>query len=385
MPWMERKVQDERQEFVRLAMLPSANISQLCVRFGVSRPTGYKWLARYDPRQADSGLSDRSSRPRESPNKTSAAVELKVAELRAQQPAWGARKIARLLHTEHGLSVAVSTVNAILQRQGLITAQASEAAKPWQRFERGAPNELWQIDFKGDFALEQGRCHALTVLDDHSRYGLVLKAMQQQTRPLVQLALAEAFERYGLPAQINADNGPPWGAARRSPTRVSLTQLGVWLIRLGVRLTHSRPYHPQTNGKDERFHRTLNAELIQRRRLRDLPHAQAEFDAWRDVYNHRRPHEALQLATPAQRYASSPRSMPARLPSIEYPAGDWVRKVDVDGWLSFRGRAMKMGRALAGHPVAFRANPQSATAWDVYFCDVRLTTIDLATAKRPLD
>jgi transposase InsO family protein len=301
-----------------------------------------------------------------------------VLALRAEQPAWGARKLARLLALEQELQVAPSTVHAILQRHGRIEPAASAASRPWVRFERAEPNALWQIDFKGDFALAQGRCHALTVLDDHSRYSIALKALGGQTRGQVQQALGEAFERYGLPWQINADNGPPWGVGPRPRgDRKALTRLGVWLIRLGVKLTHSRPYHPQTNGKDERFHRTLAAELLSRRQLQDLAHAQREFDLWRPVYNHRRPHEALGLKPPGSRYVPSARRMPAKLPAIEYPSGDWVRQVDASGWLSFKGHGFKLSRALSGMPVAFRANDKSLTAWDVYFCDVRLATMEL--------
>lgn len=377
MPWMERKVQDQRLEFVMQAKLPGANLSELCRRHGISRPTGYKWLQRHDERAADAGLADRSSRPQASPRRSPEPLEREVLRIRGEQPAWGARKIARLLLVEQQLAVAPSTVNSILHRHGCISAAASEAAKPWTRFEREGPNELWQIDFKGDFDLDSGRCHALTVLDDHSRYSVVLKALAQQSRSDVHAALAQAFEQYGLPRQINADNGPPWGGGPRPAQRMTLTRLGVWLVRLGVRLTHSRPYHPQTNGKDERFHRTLGEELIQRRRLADLHHAQREFDAWRHVYNHRRPHEALQLQTPAQRYTHSPRSLPRKLPPIEYESGDWVRKVDVAGWTSFRGVPIKLGRALAGLPVAFRANPQDLRSWDVYFCHVLVCTVKL--------
>lgn len=377
MPWTEKSVRNQREEFVLLAGMAGANISELSRRMGISRQTAYKWLHRYQPDRADGGLGDRSRRPRSSPRRSSAQLEEAVLALRAQQPAWGGRKIARLLHTEQSLQVAPSTVTAILHRHGCISAHASQASKAWQRFEHSAPNELWQIDFKGHFALQQGRCHALTAIDDHSRYSVMLKALRQETRAEVQAALAQAFSQYGMPWRINADNGPPWGSHVRSGQRRSLTQLGVWLIRLGIDLTHSRPRHPQTNGKDERFHRTLQAEVISRHNLLDLAHAQRQFDAWRPVYNHRRPHEALQLQTPSQRYRSSPRAFPASLPPIEYQPGDWVRKVDDSGWLSFKGRPIRVGKALHGHPVAVRANPRGEHLWDVYFCHARIARLDL--------
>lgn len=370
-------MKDQREEFVRLARMAGANISEISRRFGISRQTAYKWLQRHDLNAADGALGDRSRKPHSSPTRSSAQLEDAVLALRAQQPAWGGRKIARLLLTEQGVQVAASTVTSILHRHGCISAQASQASKAWQRFEHQAPNDLWQIDFKGHFALAHGRCHALTAIDDHSRYNVVLKALRQETRADVQAALSEAFGRYGMPLRINADNGPPWGSHVRGTERRALTQLGVWLIQLGIELTHSRPRHPQTNGKDERFHRTLQAEVISRHQLRDLEHAQRQFDAWRPQYNHRRPHEALQMATPSQRYRSSQRSFPGSLPPIEYQPGDWVRKVDESGWLSFRGRAIRVGKALRGHPVALRANPQSEHHWDVYFCHARIARLDL--------
>jgi transposase InsO family protein len=379
MPWKEKSVKDQREEFVLLARAAGANISELSRRFGITRPTAYKWLDRYDCRAADGGLADRSSRPLTSPRRSAPELEQQILALRAEQSAWGARKIARVLQQEQGVQVAPSTVNSILQRNGCISQQGSQAAKPWQRFEHNAPNELWQMDFKGHFALTAGRCHALTAIDDHSRYNLVLKALKHESRPDVQKALTEAFERYGLPKRINADNGAPWGSYVRRPGRRPLTQLGVWLIRVGVDLSHSRPGHPQTNGKDERFHRTLKAELISRRHMTDLGHAQQEFDAWRHVYNHRRPHEALQLHTPSERYQSSQRTYSGALkPSqIQYLAGDWVRKVDESGWLSFKGHSVKVSRALQGYPVAFRADPSSEDAWQIYFCHCRIATVKL--------
>jgi transposase InsO family protein len=249
---------------------------------------------------------------------------------------------------------------------------------------------LWQIDFKGHFALSETptRCHALTAIDDHSRYNIILKALEQETRTGVQSALIQAFERYGLPKRINADNGPPWGSHVRQDDatyqkgykgqRRALTKLGVWLIRLGVELSHSRPRHPQTNGKDERFHRTLNAEVIARKHLVDMVHTQQEFDAWRQIYNHRRPHEAIQMQTPSQRYQASQRIYDPLLAPIEYQNGDWVRKVDQEGRISFKGHEIRVGKALYGNPIAIRANPVSRQDWDIYFCCTKIGSLHLA-------
>jgi len=270
-PWKARSPMSLREEFVAFARQPDANVAAACRRFGVSRKTGYKWLARA---AAGHGLADRSRRPRASPARTGQAVEQLVVDLRAEHPAWGARKLKRRLEDlGHAGVPARSTVNSILARHGLIDPAASAAARPMVRFERAAPNELWQMDFKGHFATgDGGRCHPLTVLDDHSRFNVVLRACADERLETVRAALADAMRRYGMPAAFLADHGSPWGnAAAAAADR--WTALGVWLVRRGVGLLHGRPGHPQTQGKEERFRRTLAAEAIGARSFRD--HADA--------------------------------------------------------------------------------------------------------------
>ena len=362
-------MKDQREEFVRLARQPDANVSELCRRFEISRKTGYKWLQRED-------LEDRSRRPKSSPGKMPDEREALVVALRTRHPAWGGRKLAHVLQREHGVQMAPSTANSVLRRHGLIDPAASQAATAWQRFEHETPNALWQMDFKGHFAMDRGRCHPLTVLDDHSRFNIVLQALDNERRASVQPALQAAFERYGLPQRINVDNGSPWGA----PSSGALTMLGVWLIRLGVQLSHSRPMHPQTNGKDERFHRTLNAEVLQGRRFSDLPDVQQHFTRWRHEYNTWRPHEAIGMQTPASRYQASPRSMPAKLPPVEYAPGDLIRRVTYGGRVSIRGHKLRVGKALVGQDVALRPRPDDDGAFDVYFCHHKLEPIELEQA-----
>lgn len=357
---------DQRQEFVGLASQADANVSQLCRRFGISRKTGYKWLSRDD-------LADRCRRPHSSPSSTAAELQAKVLAIRGEHPAWGGRKIAHVLARDQGVRLAPSTATSVLRRHGLISTTASQGATAWQRFEHEAPNALWQIDFKGHFATDTARCHPLTVLDDHSRFNLVLQALDSQRREPVQRTLQRAFEHYGLPERINADNGPPWGA----PMQGALTALGVWLIRLGVRLSHSRPAHPQTNGKDERFHRTMAAEVLLGRRLHDLHDAQKHFSRWRHVYNFQRPHEALGMQTPASRYSASVRSMPGKLPEVQYGPDDIVRRVGDGGRISIRGHKLRVGKALVGQDVALRPRLDRDGAFDVYFCHHKLEPIEL--------
>lgn len=356
-------MKDQREEFARLAQQPGANISELCRRFGISRKTGYKWLAREDGQ-------DHSRRPKTSPTRTPAPLEARVLAVRAEHPAWGARKIACVLARDHGSLLAPSTVNSVLRRHGMITPEASRAATAWQRFEHDTPNALWQIDFKGHFPMRSGRCHPLTVLDDHSRFNIVLQALDNERREPVQGALQAAFERYGLPERINADNGPPWGSSMEG----ALTGLGVWLIRLGVQLSHSRPLHPQTNGKDERFHRTLAAEVLHGHHFEDLAAVQQAFTRWRGDYNLKRPHEAIGMLTPADRYHPSPRTMPSTLRPLEYRSTDLVRRVGDGGCISYKNRFFRVGKALIGQDIALRPRPDDE-GFDLYFCNHRLNAV----------
>src|SRR5579872_1993809 len=256
-PWLSRSTMSLRKELVTLASQEGANKRALFRRYGIEPRIGYKWLKRYET-EGDSGLADRSRRPRSSPDRTPAAMEEKIIGLRRRHPCWGGRKLRRRLVELGGEGVpSASTITAILKRHGLIDVSASDQHRAFQRFEKEKPNELWQMDFKGHFATEAGRCHPLTVLDDHSRFALTIRACTDEARQTVQQALSGVFRRYGVPERILADNGPPWGEPEGG-----WTVLAVWLLRLGIGLTHGRPYHPQTQGKDERFHRTLKAEVI---------------------------------------------------------------------------------------------------------------------------
>ena len=373
MPWSTRDTMSLREEFVTLAQQEGANRRELCRRFGISPQTGYKWLARF-AQQGAGGLIDVTRRPHRSPRTTAAPLQQAVLALRCEHPAWGGRKIARRLQDLGLQSVAPSTVTAILNRHGLISAQASAAATPWQRFEHEQPNALWQIDFKGYVDTPAGRCHPLTLLDDHSRFNLALRACARQEGATVRGQLTEVFRTYGLPVRINADNGAPWGSPRE-PGQVS--ELALWLIRLGIRVSFSRPYHPQTNGKDERFHRSLKAEVLSGASFANLQHAQVAFDRWREVYNHERPHQALDMATPASRYRMSERSYPQLLPAIEYGPQDTVVMVKALGEMQFQGRRYKLSSALRGLPVAVRALGSHDGLYGVYFMHHKLREIDL--------
>jgi transposase InsO family protein len=377
MPFPECSVMSSREEFVRLALAEGSNIRELCRRFGVSSSIAYKWINRYG-QEGRSGLADRSRRPHKSPQRTTPDIEEAVLEVRRAHPCWGDRKIKKVLERDVGIKPAParSTITQILQRHGAIDPVESDKHKAFIRFERAAANELWQIDFKGHFGTERERCHPLTVLDDHARFSICLKACANEQTLTVQAHLTESFRHYGLPWRIISDNGSPWGNGPGDP----YTPLGVWLLRLDIAISHSRPYHPQTLGKDERFHRTLKAELLNGRRFADLTDCQRAFDAWREIYNHCRPHQALDMEVPAMRYRTSPRSMPEHLPAIEYAPGDQVRKVQPEGWFSFKSRSVNFPKAFAGYPIALRPTDTDGV-WDIFFCRHSVAQVDLRGPK----
>jgi transposase InsO family protein len=353
MAWQERSIMDQRLEFVSLVESGSESVSALCRRFGVSRQTGHKWIRRHRA-EGQAGLCDRSRRPLSSPLWCGDTTEQLVRSVRAAHPAWGGRKIrARLLALGHASVPAASTITTILHRHGLISAEASEAATPWTRFEHDRPNDLWQMDFKGPVRLRRGVCHALTVLDDHSRFAVGLWSCADQRLKTVRERLTAMFRKYGLPWRMLADNGAPWG----SDGGASWTRLEVWLLKLGVPMSHGRPRHPQTQGKEERFHRTLSAEVLRREDLSDRSGAQEAFDRWRDVYNLERPHEALGLQPPITRYRPSERAFPERTPRLEPSPGETPCRVTEGGRVRLKGRRFYLGDAFDQEIVGLRNEP----------------------------
>ena len=360
-------------------MLPGANRRELMRRFKISPPTGYKWIRRYE-QGGDEALEDRSRKPSSSPQRTCAELEAKVVELRRKYPCWGGRKLATVLKNQGERDIpAPSTITAILRRHGLLTEERREV-RDLQRFERKRPNELWQMDFKGDFLMKnRKRCYPLTLCDDHSRYNIVLEACLDMKTNTVQRHLHAAFERYGLPEAILCDNGTPWA----SNWTGGYTRLGVWLLLLGVRLTHGRPYHPQTQGKEERFHRTLDVELLKRTEgFANQAGCQTALQNWRECYNWIRPHESLDMEVPGSRYTPSQRKMPVEVPRAEqwYLEGDLLRKVHRNGLVDFKARPLQVGEAFVGQLVALR--PRSENQWEMWFASTLIGLYDLNATKK---
>lgn len=373
MGWKESDRVSLRAEFVRLASIEGANRSQLCERFGISRKTGYKWIRRWSER-GDDGLEDQSRRPNATPGKTAVAVERAVVKIRKKHPAWGGRKIRRRLQDQGMRSPpSASTVTAILRRHGLISDEESAKRQPYGSFERSEPNELWQVDFKGEFKLSRGsNCYPLTILDDHSRYSLGVIGCSNQKRLTVQKHFRGVFERYGLPRAIYVDNGNPWGAKDQGFRHTRFT---AWLLRHDVEVIHGRPYYPEGRGKLERFHRTLKLEVLQGRQFSSLAEIQPEFDHWRVVYNQERPHESLDLDVPLSRYRASDRTFEEKTTPYEYSDRFEVRRAGRYGQLSFHGATYRVSEAFCNESIGISPTQEDGV-WEVHYCRHRIGVLN---------
>lgn len=368
MPWNKESLVSQHEDLVEHLLSGSVRVKELCERVGVSRKTAYKWLSRYHAGVA--GWSeDHSRRPVHSPGKTPDELEAFVLAVRDEAPAWGGRKIRQALLNRGVFPVpSASTITEILRRHGRLVPGRSQ--RDYVRFERERPNELWQMDFKGSVRTPCGPCHPLTVIDDHSRYSVCVSACCNQREETVRPVLVSVFREYGLPEGILSDNGSCWGS---SDSRY--TKLGAWFLRLGIGIHHGGAYHPQTQGKNERFNRTLKAEVISGRDFADGFACQSAFDLFRWRYNYERPHESLGMLVPASRYVRSDRIYPERLPSLEYGSEDLVRVVNAGGMLHFRSGFYAVGRAFSGDPVGLRPTTGDGV-FEVYYGWRRVGVLD---------
>lgn len=372
MPWEKVTEMSLKLEFIRFALQENEPFTTLCRRFKISPKTGYKLLHRYQE-FGEAGLSEKSRRPLSSPNKTKDDIEKRILQIRLQKPCWGGRKIRAYLSNQDEKNLpSTSTITDILNRNGLIEKKCLPQ-KAFERFEHKKPNDLWQIDFKGHFPMQRGRCHPLTVLDDHSRFSIGLRACKTESAIIVKSHFIGLFEEYGLPYRINFDNGTPWASVKSRFSR--FTELSLWLIRLGIHISYSQIRRPQTNGKIERFHQTLKKELLQYNYFWNTKHAQKYFDEWRMEYNFERPHEAINLKPPASRYKMSPRKYPEVLPEIKYRPSDIIRHVDAGGKISYQNRKIFISEGLKHMPVALREHESGI--FNIYFCDQKIISINI--------
>jgi transposase InsO family protein len=344
MTWDMRGVVEKRLEFVERAQAKEDTIVNLCKEYGISRPTGYLWLNRYAESGSVSSLIDRSRTPISSPNKTAKETEDKIVTLRNEY-LWGPKKIKKLLLDKEGKDVPLITVRRIYKRNGFCDQRSVIGPAP-KRFERGCPNELLQMDFKGQFMMNDQRwCFPLSIIDDHSRYCVGLYALDSIGQKNTEPAIIRSFEKYGVPQAMLMDHGTPWW---NHSNGFGLTKLSVALIKQGIKLSFSGIRHPQTQGKVERFNRTLKdaLRLKYKNKLFSLKECAKIFEEFQDIYNSIRPHESVGMNPPASRYKPSGKKYNPKPRSWEYQPGAELVKVDLLGRISFEGKRYFVCEAL---------------------------------------
>jgi len=364
MPFEEKALVDIREEMVVAALEREATVSEVAAQFGVSRPTVRLWRERYR-QQGRAGLSDRSHATRSCPHRTSEAIEEMIVAERKRW-GWGSKKLRRRLSEAHP-DVEFpqrSTIDAILSRHGLVEGQKKRrpaAVRPFMvRYEANEPAELMTIDFKGQFRLRSGRyCYPLTIVDSVSRYLLACEALPSTDFRHSWPVIERVFREHGLPQAMQSDNGPPFGTPYGR-----FSTMSVVLMSLGVRPVFSRPGKPQDNGRHERMHRDLKADVVGHRGA-NLSEQQKFFDVFRHTYNVERPHEGIGQDRPARRFRSSSRPFPRRPLKPDYPAHWETRKVSGNGMLRWRSTPVFLSNAFAGHTVAFE--PIEGELWQLHF------------------
>ena len=379
MPFRSTDPLMERARLVAAHLDGHFSVTELAARFGVSRPTVYEWVARFRDGGAEA-LADRSRARHGQHARTDAEAERLIVAARRAHPTWGARKLLPYLAARHdGVRwPAVSTAAAILARHGLTKPRRKRRPPKHPGstpLVTTAPNDVWTVDFKGQFRMGDGElCYPLTVCDAHSRFVLSCHAPPSVEQYAALRQFERLFREYGLPTAIRSDNGTPFA----TPALCGLSRLSVWWIKLDVDHDRIDPGQPQQNGAHERMHRTLKAETA-RPPERDMALQQARFDDWRAEFNGDRPHEALGLATPASAYAPSPRAMPDALPEPEYPGHYEVRYLSKDGNVRFKSRQFFVSQTLSHEHVGFEEVGDGV--WDLYFFDRLLARLDERTWK----
>jgi putative transposase len=377
MPWKECHVEDERLRFVA-RRLDGETMTALCAEFGISRKTGYKIFDRYQAVGLQ-GLTDRSRRPYRHANQLPMAIETMIVRLKREYPNWGAPKIRERLRLRCPAvqCPAISTVHAVLDRHGLVVRRKRRRyrAEGTRLSQPGQPNALWCADYKGEFMLADRRyCYPLTITDFASRYLITCDALSTTKERYAFTVFERTFQDFGLPQAIRTDNGVPFASAH---ALYGLSKLSVWWLRLGIQIERIRPGHPEQNGRHERMHLTLKTEATKPAAANVLQQ-QARFDAFLERFNHERPHQALGMRVPGERYTTSAR--PYRgLPALSYPMHDWTSTVTHCGRICYKRRKINLSQVFAGQDVGVRQ--VSDRIWLVTFMDYDLGYFDDETCR----
>lgn len=349
MPWESKTVEEIRKEFIEAAETTN-NFSSLCREFGITRKTGYKWIER--SKETDN-LSDRSHARKVIGNKTDFETEKTILQIRLENPGWGAKTIRHVLINQGYEDLpCVKTFNNILKRNGCITKEESLKHKPFLKFEKDKCNEMWQTDFKGEFLMKDNNyCFPLDIIDDHSRFLIKIKPLKC-TANVVIPCFKEAFYEYGMPNSVLSDNGAQFAGFRQG-----YTQFEKWLMNHNILPIHGRIKHPQTQGKIERFHRTMKQELLNHNLFTDINDANLALQNWRMKYNNVRPHEALNMKCPAEVYTPSSRTYIDKVKNYEYGGQHHVIKVNSWGYVRFDKWQVYLSETMINEYIEFRPNP----------------------------
>jgi transposase InsO family protein len=371
MPGLETEPVKERKKFILEWRSGDFGVAELCRRHGVSRKTGYKWIERYEAEGPD-GLLDRSHRPHECPHATPLHVLDEACRIRtSRRTLIGAKKVRKRLLTEHpGWPVpSRRALHTHFVKQGLVPKRRrrpspTHPGRPTTPFD--APNSIWSVDYKGQFKTLNGRyCYPLTVQDGFSRYLLGCQGLDGPTHRDTKRVLTRVFHEFGLPERVRSDNGTPFASMALG----RLSQLSIWFIKLGILPELIEPGSPQQNGRHERMHRDLKAETT-------IPPAanrsaqQRRFNEFRSYFNEVRPHESLNDATPASAYEPSPRAMPAKLSTPEYPAHFEIRKVSTNGGIRWNRAWVNVSHLLGAEYIGLKEIADNV--WTVFFGPVLL-------------
>ena len=375
MPWTETYVMEQRIKFIMDVLDGTYCMTELCDYYGISRKTGYKWLARYDQGGIED-LSDRSRAPHSHPHEISRQVKEAILAVKSRFPRWGAPKIRARLAREHpnwDSYPAISTIGLFLRNQ--------ELTCPRKKRRRATPtvrpltsgryvNQVWCADFKGHFRTADGsRCNPLTISDHASRYLLCCRHVDKMSYELVKIHFERSFRQYGLPEVIRTDNGTPFSSRGLG----GLSRLSYWWIRLGIYPERIEPGHPEQNGRHERIHKTLK-DYTARPGATTLSAQQQRFNKFRREYNEHRPHEALQMRTPSDCYSSSPREFPSHLPEISYPDHMQVKRVREHGDIQYKSRRLFTTECLSGDYVGIEQIDEDMS--QLWYCNYLLGRID---------
>lgn len=372
MPWESKTVEELRKEFID-ASKTTSNFSSLCREFGITRKTGYKWIAR--AKETDD-LSDRSHARKNISNKTDKETEKLILSVRKDNPAWGGKTIRQvLMNNGYEDLPCVKTCNNILKRNGCITEEESLKHKPFIRFEKDKCNEMWQTDFKGEFRTADGKyCYPLDIIDDHSRFLIKIKP-STTTANMVIPCFKEAFYEYGMPNSILSDNGCQFAGFKQG-----YTQFEKWLMNHDILPIHGRIKHPQTQGKIERFHRTMKSELLKYKVFDDVFDANEALQEWRLKYNNIRPHEALNMKCPAEVYIPSDRTYIDDIKKYEYGGQYPVIKINSWGYARFNGWQVYLSETMINENIEFRPSPHGDSFFACYR-NFKIAEISNSTGK----